>query len=27
LQQAIAAGSYSVSSSDVADKIIHSLLD
>jgi len=27
LQQAIAAGSYSVSSSDVADKIIQSLLD
>ena len=26
LQQAIAAGSYSVSSSDVADKIIQSLL-
>ncbi len=25
LQQAISAGSYSVSSSDVADKIIHSL--
>jgi negative regulator of flagellin synthesis FlgM len=27
LQQAIAAGNYSVSSSDVADKIIQSLLD
>jgi len=27
LQQAIAAGTYSVSSSDVADKIIQSLLD
>jgi negative regulator of flagellin synthesis FlgM len=27
LQQAIAAGTYSVSSSDVADKIIRSLLD
>jgi negative regulator of flagellin synthesis FlgM len=27
LQQAIAAGSYSVSSSDVADKIIQSCLD
>jgi negative regulator of flagellin synthesis FlgM len=27
LQQTIAAGSYSVSSSDVADKIIQSLLD
>lgn len=27
LQQAIAAGSYNVSSSDVADKIIQSLLD
>jgi flagellar biosynthesis anti-sigma factor FlgM len=27
LQQAIAAGDYSVSSSDVADKIIQSLLD
>jgi negative regulator of flagellin synthesis FlgM len=27
LQQAIAAGSYSVPSSDVADKIIQSLLD
>jgi negative regulator of flagellin synthesis FlgM len=27
LQHAIAAGSYSVSSSDVADKIIQSLLD
>jgi negative regulator of flagellin synthesis FlgM len=27
LQQAIAAGSYSVSSSDVADKLIQSLLD
>jgi negative regulator of flagellin synthesis FlgM len=27
LQQAIAAGSYSVSSSDVADKMIQSLLD
>jgi len=27
LQQAIASGSYSVSSSDVADKIIQSLLD
>jgi negative regulator of flagellin synthesis FlgM len=27
LQQAIAAGSYSVSSADVADKIIQSLLD
>jgi flagellar biosynthesis anti-sigma factor FlgM len=26
LQQAIAAGNYSVSSSDVADKIIESLL-
>jgi negative regulator of flagellin synthesis FlgM len=26
LQQAIASGTYSVSSSDVADKIIHSLL-
>ena len=27
LQQAIAAGNYSVSSSDVADKIVQSLLD
>jgi negative regulator of flagellin synthesis FlgM len=27
LQQAIASGSYSVSSSDVADKVIHSLLE
>ena len=27
LQQAIAAGTYNVSSSDVADKIIQSLLD
>jgi negative regulator of flagellin synthesis FlgM len=27
LQQAIAAGDYNVSSSDVADKIIQSLLD